>query len=407
MSFTSGLNGLNAAAQSLEVIGNNISNSSTIGYKGGQIYFSDVLMNAQSTVGAVSAGSGVATTGVLPQFTQGNITVTNNTFDVAVNGGGLFVVNDGGNTLYTRAGQFSLDSNGFLVNAAGQRVQGFLPGSAGTLGLDNPVDLQLSRADVPPTATTTATLALNLDTTEAALNPASFRLNDATTYGNATSFQVYDNRGTAHNLSLYFAKDSAGAWNTFAALDGSQVGSGPVASLKFGANGQLDAAATGNPVTLSLPVSGGATSPLAVSLDLSGATATGSAFSVSKATQDGLPSGQLTTYAIATDGTITGTYSNGATRSLGRLALASFNNLQGLRAVGTNCYAATAASGAALVGAPGTGTYGSVQSGALESSNVDLTAELVRMLEAQRVYQANAQAIKAEDTVLQTVTNNL
>lgn len=399
MSFTKGMNGLNAAQKNLEVIGNNVSNANTIGFKAGQLYFAEVFANSQSSTTSLTDSSGAATAAVRPQFVQGALNVTNNVFDCALNGDGMFVLSDNGSKTYTRAGQFSLNKDGYLVNPSGARVQGFLPGSGGALGTDNPVDLKLNLTEADPAATTKATLAANLDSRKAALDPAGFRLNDASTYHNATSLQVYDEQGAEHNLSMYFAKAADGGWNLFAGVDGRQVGTGPVTKLAFDTAGNL---ASASPITLEVPFDGANPS---ISLDLGSITATGRSFGVSSVSQDGMPSGELSGYSVGSDGAITGRYSNGVTKTLGRLALARFNNMQGLRPIGTNGFAETAESGPAVIGEPSVGMFGTVQSGSLEGSNVDLTEELVKMIEAQRVYQANAQAIKAEDTILQTMIN--
>jgi flagellar hook protein FlgE len=405
MSFTKALNGLNAAAKNLEVIGNNVANANTVGFKAGQMYFSEVMANSQSAGGSDVGAAGAATIKVMPQFSQGNFNVTNNPLDLGVNGQGMFVLKDQDSTIYSRAGQFTLDSEGYVINPAGARVQGFLPNDTGVATAGNMVDLKVDTTEVPPVASTSASVTLNLDSRKTALTSAGFRLNDSASYHNATSLTAYDDLGVAHTLSTYYVKTGDNQWDVFAAADGKQVGTGPAGTLKFLANGELDTAATTLPLTLDLEVAGGAKSPLSMTLDLGKATQTGRSFSVSDVTADGSAAGQISSYSVGADGVITGRFSNGTSKPLGQVALALFNNLQGLRALGTNGFASTAESGEPKIGVANSGMFGSMQSGQLEQSNVDLTNELVRMIEAQRVYQANAQAIKAQDEILRTASN--
>ena len=262
----------------------------------------------------------------------------------------------------------------------------------------------MSAADLPPALTTTATANVNLDSRASALSSAAFNMSDSTTYQGATSMSVYDSLGNAHSLSMYFVKTAANSWDVYGANDGTQIAGGPIGQVNFTSSGAIDTTTTTMPMALTLPVSTGA-SPITMNLDLSGSTQFGSAFGVNSLTQDGYASGKLTGYNVSPDGTITGRYSNGQTRAQGQIALANFNNPQGLTSLGNNQWAETAASGSALTGAPNSGSLGVLQSGATEDANIDLTAELVNMITAQRVYQANAQTIKTQDSVMQTLVN--
>jgi flagellar hook protein FlgE len=405
MSFTKGLNGLTAAAKNLEIIGNNVANANTIGYKAGQAYFAEVFANSQgASLDKSGSASGAATTRVIPQFTQGSFSVTNNPLDLAINGEGLFQLKDEGSTIYSRAGQFTVDKAGYITNPSGARLQGYLGKSAGASGMATTVDLKIDATDTPPSATTKAAVNVNLDSRTATLDPAGFRATDPATYHSATSMPVYDDIGTQHTLSFYFVKTADAKYSVFASSDGAQIGSGPVGTLGFKANGTVDPATSTQPFALTVPVTKGANA-MAINADFGSTTSVARAFSVSSVAPDGNASGQLSGYNVGGDGTITGRYSNGETRTLGQVALALFNNTQGLRPLGSNGFSETAESGAARLGTAGSGMFGTLQSGSLEQSNVDLTQELVRMVEAQRVYQANAQAIKAEDTILQSATN--
>lgn len=404
MSFQQGLSGLNAAAKNLDVIGNNMANSNTMGFKGAQAQFGDVFANAAAG-GGTQVGIGTSLTSVLPSFGQGNINTSGNPLDLAINGQGFFRVSVNGTLSYSRNGQFGLDKDGYIVNAAGARLSGYSASASGAIVASSPVDLQISKADLAPGATAGAAIVLNLDSRNAALSAAAFNPADSATYHSATSVSIYDSLGNPHTLTSYFVKTAANVWSVFAANDGVQVGAGAVGTLTFLTDGSIDPAATTLPFALSAPVATGAVDPLAFDLSFTDSTQFGSAFGVNELNQDGYQSGKLTGYSVSPDGTIVGRYSNGQTRAQGQVVLANFTNQQGLQPLGNNAWGETAASGQPLIGAANSGNLGTLQSGALEESNVDITAELVKMITAQRNYQANAQTIKTQDAVLQTMVN--
>ena len=405
MSFQQGLSGLNAAAKNLDIIGNNVANSNTVGFKQAEAQFSDVYANSLSGSGGSQVGIGTKVAAVVQQFSQGNVTATENPLDVAINGAGFFRLSDNGAITYSRNGQFHLDSAGYVVNSSDAHLTGYTASTAGVLNTSAPADIQISTADLAPQATTSANALLNLDSRQANLPSAGFDLTDPSTFNHSTSASIYDTLGNPHVLSTYYLKTAAGSWDVFAAVDGTQVGAGAVGALNFTASGAIDTGTTTLPFSLSVPVTTGAVSPLAFDLDFSGTTQFGSNFSVNALDQDGFASGRLAGFNIGPDGTIQGRYTNGRSSVLGQVVLASFSNPQGLDALGDNAFAESFASGDPLVGAPSTGSLGVLQSSAVEDSNVDLTAELVNMITAQRVYQANAQTIKAQDAVLQTLVN--
>jgi flagellar hook protein FlgE len=268
-----------------------------------------------------------------------------------------------------------------------------------------PGKLQISTAPINPQPTSQAAVVANLDAGSTALPAAGFLISDPSTYHNATSMSVFDSQGNAHTLSLYFTKTAANTWSVFGAGDGAQIGAGPIGTLAFQTDGSINTGASSFPSAVNVPVTGGAATPIAAQLDFAGSTQFGDVFGVSKITQDGYTSGRLAGFSVSGDGTILARYTNGQTRAQGQVALANFNNPNGLQPLGNNLWAETAASGQSLVGAPGSSNLGVMQSGAVEDSNVDLTAELVDMITAQRVYQANAQTIKTQDAVLQTLVN--
>lgn len=404
MSFQQGLSGLNAAAKNLDVIGNNVANSNTVGFKSSTAQFSDVYAAALGG-GGTQIGLGAALTGVIASFSQGNITVTNSPLDLSINGQGFFRVENSGAVAYTRNGQFSLDKDGYIISSTGANLTGYAANASGVVSTSSYGNLRLSTADIPANATTGAEVVANLDSREVALAPAGFNLSDPATFHSATSMSVFDSQGNPHTLSLYFMKSAANTWQVFAAGDGVQIGAGAVGTLGFQSDGTVNPATTTFPAAVNVPATAGAASPIAVNLDFAGSTQFGNDFGVNQLTQDGYTSGRLAGFNVASDGGIVARYTNGQTRTQGQVVLGNFNNPNGLQPLGNNMYAETSTSGQPLVGSPGSSNLGVLQSGALEDSNVDLTAELVDMITAQRVYQANAQSIKTQDAVLQTLVN--
>ncbi|SOD41557.1 flagellar hook protein FlgE [Nitrosovibrio sp. Nv4] len=405
MSFQQGLSGLNAASKNLDVIGNNVANTNTVGFKQSQAQFADVFANSLSGGSSLQAGIGVKVADIAQQFNQGSITVSNNPLDIAINGSGFYRLSDQGAISYSRNGQFHPDKDGYIVNSSGLRLTGYTATAAGVINASAPTDLRISTADSPPAATTLVNGLVNLDSREAALISGAFDLTDPTTYHSSTSLSIHDSLGNPSTLSAYFLKTGTNSWDVFAANDGALLNGGtPVGTLDFLSNGALDPASPST-FTLTAPVTTGAVNPLVFDLDFTGTTQFGSNSGVNALNQDGYTSGRLTGFAVGADGIISGSYSSGKFLTLGQVALANFANPQGLELRGNNTWTESAASGAALVGTPDTGGLGVLQAGAVEDSNVELTSELVNMITAQRVYQANAQTIKTQDQLLQTIVN--
>jgi flagellar hook protein FlgE len=400
MSFQQGLSGLNAAAKNLDVIGNNVANSGTVGFKQSQAQFADVYANSLTGSGGSNVGIGVKVAQVSQQFTQGNITSTNNPLDIAINGGGFFRMDNNGEVTYQRNGQFQLDRLGFIVNASGAKLTGYTADANGVLSTGAPAPVSINTADLVPQMTSGVNAVLNLDSRSSTLPAASFNMNDPTTFHNSTSVSIYDSLGNAHTLQTYYVKTAAGTWDVFASTNGDPAT--PVGTLNFDTTGAMT---TPMPLAISVAVTTGAQTPFNVDVDYTGTTQFGSSFSVNTLNQDGYTSGRLAGFNIGPDGIILGRYTNGQSAVLGQVVLASFANPNGLQPLGNNMWVETSTSGAPLVGPPDSGSLGVLQSSAVEDSNVDLTAELVNMITAQRVYQANAQTIKAQDAVLQTLVN--
>jgi flagellar hook protein FlgE len=409
MSFQQGLSGLNSSSKALDVLGNNIANANTVGFKSAEVHFSDVYANSLSGGGASQVGIGSTISGIQQTFSQGNITATNNPLDISINGGGFFRMDQSGEITYTRSGQFHLDNAGYIVNDAAMRVMGYPADANGVISASSPVDLQLSASQIPPRATSAAlagnlTAALNLDSRQGVPAVTPFNFANPQTYNYSTALSVYDTLGVAHTMTMYFQRASAGGpWNVYGTMDGATPQAFP-AALAFNTSGVLT---TAMPLVLpSWALTTGAATPWSPgSMDFAGTTQYGSASSVDRLTQGGYTTGSLTGLSVAGDGVVQGRYSNGQSRNLGQVVLATFSNPNGLQSLGNNQWALTSESGPELVSAPGTGSRGVLQSASVEESNVDLTKQLVDMITQQRNYQANAQTIKTQDQILQTLVN--
>jgi flagellar hook protein FlgE len=418
MSFQQGLSGLNGSSKNLEVIGNNIANANTFGFKVARAEFADAYANALNGASSNKIGIGTTLQTVAQQFNQGTITSTENPLDLAINGSGFFQVGDGeGSMSYTRNGQFKADREGYVVNNAGQRLLGYGADSRGDIQAGKLVSLKLPTAGVQPKPSGEINLEMNLDARLAVTAPttgAAIDYNKTKTYNNATSLTVYDQKGQEIALTYYFQKASTDTWNVFATANGVEVGGtaaapAPIAQLKFSINGNKVTSPTG-PVAFNIPTTlnpaGASTLPVTgITLDFTNTTQYGSSFGVTDLRQDGYSSGLLSAVTVEKDGIITARYSNGQSKPAGQIELANFHNPQGLQPIGDNLWIRTHAAGDPMLGTPGNGNIGALTSNALEESNIDLTGELVNMITAQRIYQANAQTIKTQDQVLQTLVN--
>ena len=421
MAFQHGLSGLNASSKNLDVIGHNIANANTTGFKSSRAEFADLVASSMGAGGGANYGIGVEVAAVAQQFSQGNVTVTGNNLDVAINGNGFFKVQQpDGSAAYTRAGNFKLDKTGDLVTNGGAQVMGFRVDPATGLSTSEAQPLSFpTGAPIQAKQTESIKATLNLDArakdsagdaTATPPVPATPR----STYG--TSINVYDTQGVATPVNLYFMKTAnPNEWAVYNQLD-DPTAVPPVTAISLGTiafdeNGKIDPATATLTLTVSPtanPNAGTAAPAVAnfpVDIDMSGATQFGSKFAVADLSQDGYASGDLTSINISNDGMVMASYSNGVTRAEAQVALANFRNPQGLLAVGGNNWVESFDSGPAVLGKPGDGNFGALRSGALEDSNVDLTAELVNMMTAQRAYQANAQTIKTQDQVMSTLVN--
>jgi flagellar hook protein FlgE len=409
MSFQTGLSGLNASSRSLDVIGNNIANANTTGMKSSRAEFSDLVASSLGAGGGSNGpGIGVAVQTISQQFSQGNITTSGNSLDVAINGGGFFqLTQTDGSVAYTRDGAFKLDKNGYLVTNTGSNLMGYPTDKLGNPTSASIVPLQLpTNAPIAASATTAITAEFNLDA-RAPVAATATPVTPRSTYG--TSLTLYDSQGTTVPVSLYFEKIApTGAapnvvdnWAVYDSLTAPAL-----FSMSFNSTGTLVSTSLGT-LTPSLTVTtpSTVTPDITAKLDLSKVTQFGAAFAMTSLTQDGYAPGELASLSIGENGVITARYSNGQTQFNGKITLADFRNVQGLTPLGGNAWASTIDSGLAMQGSPSEGKFGSLRAGALEESNVDLTSELVNMMTAQRAYQANAQTIKTQDQIMSTLVN--
>lgn len=428
MGFETAVSGIRAASSQLGIIGNNIANSSTTGFKQSRGEFSDVFASSALGVASNSVGRGVELSAIAQQFTQGNISFTDSSLDLAISGTGFFMLDDGGVKRFTRSGAFAVDSEGFVTNNEGLRLQAFRADATGQItGLVN--DVRLTTSQIEPIRTSKVEVTANLDSREKApllgntwpaggfnafASPPTAPTADM--FNGSTSLTVYDSLGNPHALTTYFVKSAPASpptpneWQVHTTIDGVTT-SGPD-TITFEQNGQFDAASLPIDINITgwapLDASGnptGANSAQSLTVDLSSTTQFGSDYGVSFISQNGFSSGQLRGVEISDSGVIFARYTNGQSFALGQVALANFANQQGLQPLGSTAWAETFASGVATISKPGTAGLGLIQSGALEDSNVDITQQLVNMITAQRNFQANAQVIQTEDTVTQTVIN--
>jgi flagellar hook protein FlgE len=385
MSFRIALSGLNAAQASLDVTANNIANASTTGFKQSRTEFTDVYATAFGSIGSLDTGAGVRLASVSALFNQGNIDFTGNALDLAVNGEGFFVLDDQGSNIYSRAGAFQVDRDGYVVNVSGQRLQAY--------------------PALNPSGSTFSTAALSdLEAGSTQLGAGLIDPTDATTFNYSTSMTTYDSLGQPHTTSLFFRKidTTTRAWDVRAVTDGDVAQSTAVQSLTFDSIGQLSSA---QPVNFGSYDPGNGASVMDIDFDFGGTTQYGSPFAVNSLFQDGYTTGRLSGLDIDESGVVLARFSNGQSSALGKVALANFPNAQGLTPLGDSTWGGSYQAGDRILGEPGAGNFGFLQSGALESSNVEITEELVNLITAQRSFQANAQVISAADTLTQTVIN--
>ncbi|HEY0504103.1 MAG TPA: flagellar hook protein FlgE [Lysobacter sp.] len=405
MGFNTSLSGINAANADLNVTANNIANVNTTGFKESRAEFADLFSSTAYGLSRNAIGSGVKLSNVAQQFSQGNIDPTGRGLDVAIDGEGFFTLNDNGARVYTRAGNFQPDPDGYIGTPDGKRLQVFPPNANGN-GFDvgRMVDLQLLATTSPPQASTNVDLQVTLPGNATAPTVAPFDPTDTNTFNHSTGgATVYDSLGVAHVQTSYFVKTAnANEWQVHNYVDGTAVGA--PTTLQFNGSGALVAPANGQIAMAPFTPTTGA-GVMNLTLNVSGSAQYGSAFALRDINPDGYAAGKLNEVDIDPTGIVFARFSNGADVPLGQIALTTFTNPQGLQPQGNNTWGETYSSGAPRSGAPDTADFGLLESGSLEASTVDLTEQLVNMITAQRNFQANAQMISTQDQITQTIIN--
>ncbi len=407
MSFATALSGLSAASADLQTTGNNIANANTVGFKKSRAEFADVYASSFFGSSKTTIGSGVRLTEVAQIHSQGTLEYTDNVLDIAISGRGFFSLSDDLNsepTAFTRNGAFQLDKEGYIVNDQGKYLFGWRADfSQGAL--------KINTDKGKPQATDEVKLALNLNAADTTPATTPFDPTDISSYNGASSATVYDSLGNPHTITSYFVSQNPttpNTWDVYQYIDGNELdaGNNPI-TLEFDTNGTLikvnGSSSSSKMSYASYPIAGA--EDLTVTYDFTDTTQYNSKFSINSMSQNGFPAGDFTGLEINDSGVLFSRFSNGNAERIGQLALARFQNEQGLAKLGNTTWAETSVSGEKILGAPGENNLGTVQSGALESSNVDLSKQLVHLIVAQQSYQANAQTISTEDQVIQTLLN--
>lgn len=456
MAFSIALSGLYAASKDLKTTGNNIANAETTGFKSSRAEFIDVYASTFGATTTAVTGAGVRTSNIRQIFNQGNIETTERNTDLAISGGGFFVVADDNGRYLSRNGSFGLDKENFVVNATGQNLQVFPPvvkGTSVTFNSATLVDLQLKNTIGSPVSTTKVDVSMNVDAQVEAFNVTGgttgaasalydysageipFNSDDPTTYHRSTAIKTYDSQGAEYTTQMYFRKVTDGVstsnkWQVITIVNGNDLPpsstgvaggaavsppptNGQSALLDFNENGALNSISyDGQPAGSSslsmafspVPASSGARD-IEMSIDFSNMTQYGSEFVVNDLSQDGFTTGRLTGFDVEDDGIVYARFTNGNSETLGMLALANVPNPEGLQQNGSSLWVESFAAGDLTLGQPGTGDLGRIQAGALEGSTTQLSNELVDMIVSQRNYQANAQMISTMDQLTQTLLN--
>jgi len=403
MSLNIALTGLNAATQDLSVTSNNLANAQTVGFKGSRVEFGDIFASTQTGVASTAIGNGVRVQEVAQLFSQGDTKTTGNSLDLAINGNGFFTVSTNGALSYTRDGEFQINNAGQVVTASGGQLQVYAPlpnGGFNTGGLTN---LTLNTNESAPQATANASITATLPANAAQPVTTPFSPSDPTSYTDTTSLTVYDSLGSAHTESLYFIKGAnPNDWSVQTYIDGNAVGTAQ--DLQYSNTGVLTNPPNGQ-ITLPAYTPATGAADMNITLNLANTQQTGDTFAVTAVQQDGFTVGTLTGINIDSTGVVQATFTNGRSVNLGQVAMANFANTQGLQQLGNASWTQTTASGSVVQGVAGGSGFGTIQSGALEESNVDTTAALVDMITAQRDFQSNAQMIQTDDQITQTVIN--
>jgi flagellar hook protein FlgE len=408
MPFRIALSGLDAASQDLKITGNNIANSSTTGFKSSRAEFVDVFATSFAGINKTAVGGGVKLEAVTQEFTQGSIDFTGNTLDLAINGKGFFLLSDTGTDTVSRAGAFQVEQNGYIVNSQNQRLQVYpaLDPAGNAFNLGTPRDLQLTTGSSAPRATSSIDTIYNLQADAPDLVAVTFDRNDPATYSYSNSVTIFDSLGSSHISTQYFSKTGANQWEVRQYVDGNQVtlnsGADTFSTLSFNADGSLN---SGGTISYDAYTLNNGANPLTLTTDLTNSTQFGGSYSITSLSQDGFTTGLLSEIQVDEMGVIGARFTNGQSQALGKLALVDFTNPNGLVQLGDNAWAESFESGPMQLSQAGAGNLGLIQSGSLETSNVDIGEQLLNLIMAQRNFQANAQVITTADAISQTIIN--
>ncbi len=423
MAFSSNtaLSGLQAASIDLNVTSNNIANVATTGYKFSRAEFSDIYAISPFGNSSTAVGNGVKADEVSQQFSQGNFQFTDSSLDLAISGQGFFVVSQdvgGSNRSYTRAGEFRVNEDGYITNNDGAFLQAFpvdsSTGNVTSTSLNATTSIILPPSAGAPVATNEVEIGANLDASTSGKDPLLFDPTNSSTFTNSTSGTVYDSLGESHVMTYYFVNDNAAnnQWQMFTYIDnipapvdgGTAIASGTPAQFNFNPDGSLLSTTPASIANTAFPLSNGA-NPLTIVHDFANNSTTqySADFAVNRINPNGVATGRISGLNISEDGVIQATYTNGVNTPIGKIAMADFPNSQGLSNIGGTSWQETNDSGPVIAGEAGSGRFGLIQSGALESSNVDLTQQLVNLITAQRNFQANARSIETANTLTQTI----
>jgi flagellar hook protein FlgE len=403
MSFSQGLSGLNAASQALDVVGNNIANSQTVGFKSGSIAFADVFAGAQ-------VGMGVQVAGVNQNFTDGVLGAGTSELDMGIQGNGFFrLVSEAGKVFYSRNGQFMTDENGYIINNQGMYLTGYqATGTPPTIQAGASVGpIQIPNGQMNARASDAGTMNGNLDSGTKAIDQDQYPFDptNKNSYSSVSQVDAYDSLGNKHTINVYYVKTGDNEWKAYSSDTTSPSTSDPAwqeTSLAFDTSGQLTTA----PAKLNVQgASYNGAAALNFDLDLSGMTQQASDTSMNSPTTTGYGPGLMNGYTIGDNGEVIASYSNGQRQTIGQIVLSGFTNPGGLSSEGNNCWSETPASGQPTTGISGTGNLGTLYGNRLEASNVDLSQEMVNMIVFQRNYQSNSQTIKTQSELLQTLVN--
>lgn len=433
MSFNIGLSGLYAANKSLDVTGNNIANVATTGFKSSRVEFSDVYSASILGTGSKSAGNGVRVGAIAQQFTQGDINNTGNVLDMGVQGTGFFVLSDNGSLTYTRAGAFKKDRDDYIVDNDGNRLQGYGVDADGNIIKGVRTDLKIDTSNLSPEVTSKWSPTINLKSTDE-IKTGTFSASDADSYNWADHATFYDAQGNGHQADIYYVKTGANTWDSYYLIDGRNpqdpTSDTPAkGSLSFSDTGKLVGITAGDGLTVKdnafvlsgwVPAqsttttaadgtttttwaSNGAAAAKDITINMNASTQYAVSSARTSGSPDGYATGQLSSLSIDENGVMFASFTNGESKAIGQVALASFSNEQGLQSVGGTKWKETYSSGQAAIDSPQTGTLGKIESSSLEESNVNLTNELVELIKAQSNYQANAKTISTQSTIMQTL----